>query len=101
MKQIADTKDLMVKGIDVLLSSPGTPAANPGQEAAFQKGIPVVQFDRTGGTEQFTAILLTDEIQIGTEDHQVAGRRHRGQGQHRRSEWCCRVRGRVKAASSA
>ncbi len=66
VKQIADTKDLMVKGIDILLSSPGTAAANPGQEAAFQKGIPVVQFDRTGDTEQFTAILLVDEIKVGT-----------------------------------
>ncbi len=65
VKQISDTKDLMVKGIDVLLSSPGTPAANPGQIEAYQKGIPVVQFDRTGETEQYNAILLTDEIEIG------------------------------------
>ena len=65
VKQIGDTEDLMVKGIEVLLSSPGTPAANPGQEKAYQKGLPVVQFDRTGNTEQYTAILLTDEIEIG------------------------------------
>lgn len=65
VKQIADTKDLVAKGIDVLLSSPGTPAANPGQEYAYAKGIPVVQFDRTGGTEEYNAILLTDEITIG------------------------------------
>jgi ribose transport system substrate-binding protein len=65
VKQIADTKDLMVKGIDILLSSPGTPAANPGQEAAFKKGLPVVQFDRTGETEQYTSILLVDEVLVG------------------------------------
>jgi len=65
VKQISDTKDLMAKGIDVLLSSPGTPAANPGQNEAFEKGIPVVQFDRTGDTEEYQAIILTDEIAVG------------------------------------
>jgi ribose transport system substrate-binding protein len=66
VKQIADTEDLLVKGIDILLSSPCTPAANPGQEAAFRKGIPVVQFDRTGGTEEFTCTQLTQELKVGT-----------------------------------
>ena len=65
VKQIADTEDMMIKGIDILLSSPGTPAANPGQTAAYRKGIPVVQFDRTGETEEFTSIMFTDELEIG------------------------------------
>ena len=65
IKQIADTEDLAVKGIDVLLSTPVSPAANPGQEAVFRKGIPVVQFTRTGGTEEYTSILLTQEELIG------------------------------------
>jgi ribose transport system substrate-binding protein len=65
IKQIADTEDLAVKGIDILLSSPCTPAANPGQEAIFRKGTPVVQFDRTGGTEEFTCTQLTQELEVG------------------------------------
>ena len=65
VKQIADTEDLAVKGIDILLSTPVSPAANPGQEAVFRKGIPVVQFTRTGGTEEYTTILLTQEELIG------------------------------------
>ena len=65
VKQIADTEDLAVKGIDILLSSPATPAANPGQEAVFRKGKPVVQFDRTGGTEEYTCTQLTQEVEVG------------------------------------
>ena len=65
IKQMADTEDLAIKGIDILLSSPCTPAANPGQEAIFEKDVPVVQFDRTGGTEEFTATQLTQELEVG------------------------------------
>jgi ribose transport system substrate-binding protein len=65
VKQIADTEDLAVKGIDVLLSTPVSPAANPGQEEVYRKGIPVVQFTRTGGTEEYTSVLVTQEELIG------------------------------------
>ena len=65
IKQIADMEDLAVKGIDVLLSTPTSPAADPGQEEVYRKGIPVVQFTRTGGTEEFTSTLLTQEEEIG------------------------------------
>ncbi len=66
VKQISDVKDLVTKGIDGLISIPVTPAANAGQNYAFEKGIPVVQVVRTGGTEEYSATLLTDEITIGT-----------------------------------
>jgi ribose transport system substrate-binding protein len=77
VKQISDTEDLAMKGIDILLSTPTSPAANPGQEEVYRKGIPVVQFTRTGGTEEYTSILLTQEELIG----------------RRITEWLCKAIG--------
>lgn len=65
VKQIADYQDLVTKGVDIMLSTPGTQAANPGQEAVYRKGLPVVQFDRTGGTEEFTVEQLVQERHVG------------------------------------
>lgn len=65
-KQITDVDDLLTKGIDMLLISPATAdAVNPAIEKAFDKGIPVVVFDRECTTDKITSFVETSDYELG------------------------------------
>lgn len=65
-KQNTDVDDLLAKGIDALLIAPATEAAlNPAIEKAFDKGIPVIVFDRRPTTDKYTTFVVTDDVKNG------------------------------------
>ena len=65
-KQIADCENLLAKGVDVLIISPGSPGALvPVIEKAYDKGIPVIVFHGRVNTEKFTCSIQPDEYGFG------------------------------------
>ena len=65
-QQIADITYFMHKGVDLLIVSPNEAhAITPAVEQAFLAGIPVVVIDRKIESDQFTAFVGADNVQIG------------------------------------
>lgn len=65
-KQISDIDDLLAKGIDLLIIQPSLgEAIVPAVERAFASGIPVIIFDGTVPTDQYTAYVGQDMKQLG------------------------------------
>ncbi|MBW2618259.1 MAG: substrate-binding domain-containing protein [Deltaproteobacteria bacterium] len=65
-KQISDCENLLAKGVDVLIISPGSPSALvPVIEKAYEKGVPVIVFHGRVNTEKFTCSIQPDEYGFG------------------------------------
>ena len=65
-QQIADITYFINKGVDLLIVSPNEAhAVTPVVEQAFHAGIPVVVIDRKIESDQFTAFVGADNVQIG------------------------------------
>jgi ribose transport system substrate-binding protein len=66
-KQISDVQDLISRGIDALLITPGSPTAtNAVMKKALNSGIPVVAFNSdVEGEDNYTAFVGTDEKEFG------------------------------------
>jgi ribose transport system substrate-binding protein len=65
-KQIADIEDLIAKGVNALLISPGSPGALvPVIEKAYDKGIPVILLNGRINSEKFTSECEHDEFGMG------------------------------------
>ena len=57
-KQISDIETLLQQDLDAILITPCMEdSVNPGIEAAFETGIPVIIFDRHCSTDQYTAFV--------------------------------------------
>jgi ribose transport system substrate-binding protein len=66
-KQISDVQDLITRGIDALLISPGSPTAtNAAMKKALKAGIPVIAFNAdVEGQDSYTAFIGTNEVEFG------------------------------------
>lgn len=65
-KQISDVENLIAKGVDALIISPGSPSALvPVIEKAYDKGIPVIVFHGRVNTLKFTSSIQPDEYGFG------------------------------------
>ncbi len=80
-KQIADCENLIAKGVDVLIISPGSPSALvPVIEKAYEKGIPVIVFHGRVNTEKFTCSIQPDEYGFGWVFGDWLGKQLNGKG---------------------
>jgi ABC-type sugar transport system substrate-binding protein len=66
--QIADIKELVSKGIDLLIVSPNeAEPLTPTVEKVFSEGIPVIVVDRKINSTKYTAFIGADNLAIGKE----------------------------------
>ncbi|GAB3851636.1 substrate-binding domain-containing protein [Hymenobacter terrigena] len=81
-RQAEQIRQLMREGIDLLIVSPYEPGpVTPAVEEAFQNGIPVVLLDRRITSQQYTAYVGGDNVEIG----QIAAK-YAAQLLHKRGE---------------
>lgn len=65
-KQIEQIKHFINAGVDLLIISPNqVNSIRPVVEEAYDKGIPVILFDRKVNTQKYTAFIGCDNRQIG------------------------------------
>jgi ribose transport system substrate-binding protein len=65
-KQVSDVENLIAKGVDALIISPGSPSALvPVIEKAYDRGVPVIVFHGRVSTERFTSSIQPDEYGFG------------------------------------
>ena len=69
-KQIAQIQDLIKQNVDLLIISPNeAEPITPIAEKAYQSGIPVIILDRRTNSDQYTAYVGADNVEVG----QIAG----------------------------
>lgn len=65
-RQVRDINRLVAQGVDLLVVSPNEDeAVRPAIERAYDKGIPVVIFDRRISSDKYTAFISADNTSIG------------------------------------
>jgi len=65
-KQIEQINQFVADGIDLLIVAPNQAATvSPAIDQAFDKGIPVIVFDRKTNSEKFTAYIGADNYEMG------------------------------------
>ena len=65
-KQIEQIEDFVKEGIDLLIVAPNQEAAvSPAIDRVYDKGIPVIVFDRKTNSEKFTAYIGADNFEMG------------------------------------
>lgn len=65
-KQIEQIEDFVKEGIDLLIVAPNQEAAvSPAIDQVYDKGIPVIVFDRKTNSEKFTAYIGADNFEMG------------------------------------
>ena len=65
-KQIEQINQFVADGIDLLIVAPNQVATvSPAIDQAFDKGIPVIVFDRKTNSEKFTAYIGADNYEMG------------------------------------
>ena len=65
-KQIEQINKFVADGIDLLIVAPNQAATvSPAIDAAFDKGIPVIVFDRKTNSQKFTAYIGADNYDMG------------------------------------
>jgi len=80
-KQVADCENLIAKGVDVLIISPGSPGALvPVIEKAHDRGVPVIVFHGRVNTEKFTCSIQPDEYGFGWSFGDWLGKELNGKG---------------------
>ena len=79
--QIADIKELVSKGIDLLIVSPNeAEPLTPTVEKVFSEGIPVIVVDRKINSTKYTAFIGADNLAIGKEAGYFAEELLKGRG---------------------
>ncbi|MGY3086992.1 signal transduction histidine kinase/DNA-binding response OmpR family regulator [Hymenobacter sp. UYAg731] len=74
-RQSQQIKELLRGGIDLLIVSPYEPGpVTPAVEAAYQSGIPVLLLDRRITSQQFTAYVGGDNVEVGQTAARYAAR---------------------------
>lgn len=80
-KQIAQVKELISKGIDLLIISPNEAQPLTGiVEETYNKGIPVIILDRKTSSNLFTSFVGADNYQIGKRAGEYMGFLLKGKG---------------------
>ncbi len=65
-RQIAQIQELINQGVDLLIVSPNaTLPITPIVEKAYQQGIPVIILDRRTASDQYTAYVGADNVEVG------------------------------------
>lgn len=65
-KQVSDIEDLISRGIDALLVSPGSEVALNGVlQSAYDAGIPVIIFSSDATPDDYTVKILGDDVDFG------------------------------------
>src|SRR5690606_30708584 len=65
-KQISDIDDLIARGVDAILITPGSPEGiAPSVEDAYNAGIVTIVFNDFVDTDQFHSILWADQFKFG------------------------------------
>ena len=80
-KQIEQINKFVADGIDLLIVAPNQAASvSPAIDAAFDKGIPVIVFDRKTNSQKFTAYIGADNYEMGRMMGEYICKAVRGQG---------------------
>lgn len=65
-RQVAQIDSMVADGVDLLVVSPSdTKTVAPAIERAYEKGIPIVLYDRMSQSEKYTAFIGADNVAIG------------------------------------
>ena len=65
-RQVAQIDSMVADGIDLLVVSPSdAKVVSPAIERAYNKGIPVILYDRMSRSEKYTAFIGADNVAIG------------------------------------
>ena len=81
-RQSQQIRELLHDGIDLLIVSPYEPGpVTPAVEAAYQSGVPVLLLDRRTTSQQFTAYVGGDNVEVGQTAAHYAARLLKGHGQ--------------------
>lgn len=66
-RQVKQIDSMVAKGIDLLVVSPSdVKTVSPAIERAYDKGIPVILYDRMCQSEKYTAFIGADNVAIGS-----------------------------------
>ena len=80
-KQIEQIEHFISEGIDLLIVSPNQVATiTPAIDRAYDKGIPVIVFDRKTSSKKYTAYIGADNKLMGRELGEYIARRLNGRG---------------------
>ena len=80
-KQIEQINQFVADGIDLLIVAPNQAATvSPAIDNAFDKGIPVIVFDRKTNSEKFTAYIGADNFEMGRMMGEFVANYLRGKG---------------------
>ena len=80
-KQIEQITKFVADGIDLLIVAPNQAATvSPAIDAAYDKGIPVIVFDRKTNSQKFTAYIGADNYEMGRMMGEFVANNLRGKG---------------------
>lgn len=80
-RQIEQIDSLVATGIDLLIVAPNQATiVSPAVDRAYDKGIPVVVFDRKTNSQKFTAIIGADNEEMGRQMGQYIATQMKGHG---------------------
>lgn len=80
-QQIADVEDLLTMGIDILIIAPNSDTGLASSiESVKEAGIPVVVYNTAPGTDQYDALIMSDNVADGRNQAQWMCDRLEGKG---------------------
>lgn len=80
-RQIEQIDSLVASGIDLLIVAPNQVATiSPAIDRAFDKGIPVIVFERKTNSQKFTAFMSADNYEMGRQMGNYIATRLHGKG---------------------
>lgn len=79
--QVKQIEDFINRGVDLLIISPNQiHSITPIIDKAFDKGIPIVLFDRKTDSQKYTAFIGADNIEVGKDIGEFVARTLHGKG---------------------
>jgi len=79
--QVKQIEDFINRGVDLLIISPNQiHSITPIIDKAFDKGIPIVLFDRKTDSQKYTAFIGADNIEVGKDIGEFVARSLHGKG---------------------
>lgn len=79
--QVKQIEDFINRGVDLLIISPNQiHSITPIIDKAFNKGIPIVLFDRKTDSQKYTAFIGADNIEVGKDIGEFVARSLHGKG---------------------
>ena len=81
-RQVQQIDSLVATGIDLLIVAPNQmQTISPAINRAFDKGIPVIVFERKADSEKYTAFISADNYEMGRQMGEHVATRLKGRGQ--------------------